>query len=356
MQFSEARNQQINSSYWSMRKDVVGSEIDLLTTVIAGGQFERALKLSGPGRLIAAELSRPVKYTELLHQLIQHYPHHSENELSVALRSMLRKFHEAGFIQADRASLDSLNLSDPARSQRRSLERWALPNPDLLAVRLARWVKKLPSLYRHLLLDLLVAAALFFLWQAIGHYAPLDHLVAVTPGTVLMVICLWMTWIASHELAHATVCRFYGFPVAGAGFMFRGFFVPSIYVNTSSVQLSSRRSLHFQVALAGPLSDLIFAGGCAAWMLIYDPLHPLFLVGEYASLGMVMGLFFNLTPFRASDGSSMYYALFSSASHLTPARGTLCRVSIGRLVFALWVVLYVMLVMVLLARMTGMLP
>ncbi|NIF20363.1 hypothetical protein [Candidatus Pantoea multigeneris] len=342
-----------SSNRWALRQDVVSSEIDSYTLVIAGGQFERALKLTGLGRLMATQLSKPQCYAHLLQQLQDHYPRHSESELALALRTLLAKFNDAGFIQADRDALSSLKLSQPSRPQSWRVERWKLPNPDKLALNVAQLIRLSPAIFRHLLLDFMVALSLFSLSQSATKYAPLDHVFALTPGTCVAVVSLWLIWIVTHEMAHATVCRFYGFPVAGAGLMFRGFFVPSVYVNTSTVQLSPERNLHFQVALAGPLVDLIFAGCCAAIMLTASPVTPLYLTGEYASLGMMMGLFFNLTPFRASDGSSMYYSLFSPAKQFGSASGKVLGVTVARLVFNLWMAIYILLVLALLARITG---
>ncbi|WP_273974981.1 hypothetical protein, partial [Serratia ureilytica] len=96
--------------------------------------------------------------------------------------------------------------------------------------------------------------------------------------------------------AHAVVCRLYGCPVLGAGLQFRGWWLPSVFVNTSAIALFPLRGMKAWVAMAGPLMDLLCLGALAALSesAVATAIRPLLLL-------ILFGLLFNLTPFRLSD-------------------------------------------------------
>jgi putative peptide zinc metalloprotease protein len=185
-----------------------------------------------------------------------------------------------------------------------------LPNPDHAARRCARALARVPGALRHAArIGVICAVALG--WLGMMAFHPLDDAVRLDAAAGIGVAVLALLWMSGHEFAHAVACRLYGFPLAGAGLIFRGFLLPSAYVNTSAIALSERRDVQYTVALAGPLFDLTFAATCALVALCVPRDGTPFLIAEYASITALLALYFNLTPFRASDGTSAFRALFA---------------------------------------------
>ncbi|MDC5522342.1 hypothetical protein NRA58_18295, partial [Acinetobacter baumannii] len=190
------------------------------------------------------------------------------------------------------------------------IKHWKLKNPDTLAIYISSILHFFPKYFRSFLLFFLILLSFASLIYVHSSIHPLDDFTLLKPIAFIFVIFIIVFWLTCHELAHATMCRFYGYPIAGAGLAFRGFILPSAYVNTSSIQLSDNWKLHFQVAMAGPFIDLIFAGFSAIGMIITEKNSTLFLIFEYSTFLILLGLLFNLTPFRASDGNSALYSFF----------------------------------------------
>lgn len=279
-------------------KRVALCEPDENTVILAGGRLERVLRLTGTGAQLARALRQPSRFDELLPLLAAAYPFHPPAAHQQALRQLLDKFAEAGFLQA--------SGSETAQKSLYSRLRWRLPNPDKTAAVLARGLAGLPGLLRYLLFDAAVLFSLVTLSFSWPELRPMATLRQISPAVALLVGILLCGWLLLHELSHAVACRFHGYPVAGAGLLFRGFLLPSAYINTSAIQFTSRRKVHIQVALAGPFTDLYCAAAaCFAMRHLQGTASQ---VAEYVAVIILAGLLFNLTPFRASDGRSAFHA------------------------------------------------
>jgi putative peptide zinc metalloprotease protein len=111
-------------------------------------------------------------------------------------------------------------------------------------------------------------------------------------------------WVGAHEFAHAIACRAAGCPVSGAGLELRRFSLPSFFVDTRALYLLPGRAPKVAVALAGPFVDTLFAAGLLsvlAWGRPGELARPAL---QLAAFCILFGLFFNLSPFRRSDGSN----------------------------------------------------
>ncbi|WP_414440162.1 PqqD family peptide modification chaperone [Burkholderia sp. 22PA0106] len=293
---------------WSLRTDVaIGSPQDSML-ILAGGRFERALKLSGASSELARLLETPVTTAQLAEHLAARYPRHPAGQRHAAVGAFLQRLDRAGLLEAPATA-----VAGPAAAESASppmLARWRLPNPDAAARRVADALGKAPAALGSAARAGLVAAVLLCL-IGIARLHPIDHASRLDAASGAGIGALLLLWLAGHEFAHAVACRLHGFPVAGAGLKFRGFLLPSAYVNTSAIALGDRRDVQCAVALAGPRFDLGFAACCLAVALAAPHGGAVSLIAEYGAVVTLVALFFNLTPFRASDASSAFSALFS---------------------------------------------
>jgi len=105
-----------------------------------------------------------------------------------------------------------------------------------------------------------------------------------------------------HEIAHALAVKHFRRDVIaiGLGWFWIG---PFFFVDTSDMWLASRRQ-RIIVSLAGPMADLILAGGIALASLFLPP--HLAGVARFGCAIRYLGIIFNLSPFLELDS---YYAL-----------------------------------------------
>ncbi|MEU5418775.1 PqqD family peptide modification chaperone [Streptomyces sp. NPDC020799] len=113
--------------------------------------------------------------------------------------------------------------------------------------------------------------------------------------------------IAVHELGHALVCQYLRVPVREAGITLMLYVMPVAYVDRTDAYRVRSRAPRVLIALAGPLSDAIWAGVTAVVLLsthgaVADVAGALL----YSQLFLMM---INLNPLLPSDG---YQALESA--------------------------------------------
>ncbi|MFE7295119.1 PqqD family peptide modification chaperone [Streptomyces sp. NPDC057579] len=113
--------------------------------------------------------------------------------------------------------------------------------------------------------------------------------------------------IAVHELGHALVCQYLRVPVREAGITLLLYVMPVAYVDRTDAYRVRNRAPRILIAMAGPLSDAIWAGVTAVVLLsahgaVADVAGALL----YSQLFLMM---INLNPLLPSDG---YQALESA--------------------------------------------
>ncbi len=289
---------------WSFHSRVLDAQPDTDTLILVGDLHSRPLKLTGLSRALALEIKRGGGEPELLAILAKAYPRHPESYLQRALQTYIGKLTAAGLLEGE---------------QGRTPGRWSLPNPDPLAHALAQHMLILPARLRRILLYVAVMSSLAFVamaleaqphWREISFSSP-SHWLFCGSGVLL--------WLILHEFAHAVVCRMHGCPVSGAGLMLRGLLLPSPYINTSAIHLFPGDAIRLHVAVAGPLLDLLFSGAVAAW-LIAMPASVATPGLQALLVWVLLGLYFNLTPFRVSDGSNAFDAFFAEARRVYRVR------------------------------------
>ncbi|MBH2698421.1 PqqD family peptide modification chaperone [Serratia marcescens] len=252
------------------------------------------LKLSGFSARLAQQLQGGSSMAALLTELAEHHPNATPEQCQQALSAFLLRLKQANMI------VDGAQKRSAAA---KVAGRYRLPNPDRVAHKIATVLRVVPRGLGYGLLSLAIAAALWrFIaclpglnaWLLQGEWASVQLLVMLV-GIPL--------WLFLHEMAHAVVCRLYGCPVLGAGLQFRGWWLPSAFVNTSAIALFPQRGMKAWVAMAGPLMDLLCLGALAALSesAAATAIRPLLLL-------ILFGLLFNLTPFRLSDATRAFRA------------------------------------------------
>lgn len=252
------------------------------------------LKLSGTSAQLAQQLLVGSSFTALLDELAKHHPQATPEQCQQALHTFLQRLQQTNMID-DGTQRPPAVTKVPGRTP--------LPNPDGMAHKIAIALHSIPRWLGCSLLCLGVALALWYLavslpalnnWLLYGKWQ----------GSQLIIILVGLPlWLLLHEMGHAVACRLYGCPVLGAGLQFRGWWLPSVFVNTSAITLFPQRGMKVSVALAGPLMDLLCLGVLAALCetAAATTVKPLLLL-------ILVGLLFNLTPFRLSDVTQAFQA------------------------------------------------
>ena len=282
------------------------------------------LKLSGVSARLAQHLLTGTSFSALQAELASYHPQATPEQCQQALQAFLQRLQQANMI--DDGTQRPVAVAKVAG-------RIALPNPDALAHHLARALQFVPCWLRR---SLLGVALLLAVWQLAVSLPGLNQWLmhgAWQGSQLLMLIAGVPLWLLLHEMAHAVVCRLYGCPVLGAGLQFRGWWLPSAFVNTSAIALFPQRDIKVAVALAGPLMDLLCLGALAALCAtaLAPALQPLLLL-----LVLACGLLFNLTPFRLSDVTRAFQAFALPAAHGEALRWSVA----GRLLFRSYCLLY----------------
>ncbi|WP_052757851.1 PqqD family peptide modification chaperone [Streptomyces yangpuensis] len=118
---------------------------------------------------------------------------------------------------------------------------------------------------------------------------------------------LLMLQIAVHELAHALVCQSLRVPVREAGITLMLYVMPVAYVDRTDAYRVRGRAPRALIALAGPMSDAIWAGATALVLLhTSGAVHDI--AGALLQLQVLL-MIVNLNPLLPSDG---YHALESA--------------------------------------------
>ncbi|GIJ47008.1 hypothetical protein Val02_38940 [Virgisporangium aliadipatigenens] len=119
-------------------------------------------------------------------------------------------------------------------------------------------------------------------------------------GAIVLLVCNVFA-LACHELAHALAVKHAGRRVPAAGFLVY-FGIPSVFVDTTDVWMSSRRARIVTTA-AGPAAGLVLAGTMSLLALLLPPVAPLAFKLAFV---WYLNALFNLNPLIALDG---YYLL-----------------------------------------------
>lgn len=281
------------------------------------------LKLSGVSARLAQLLLAGTSLAALQDELAKHHPQATAEQCQQALHTFLQRLRQANMIDEGKERPAAAKVAG----------RIPLPNPDAAARRIASLLQPVP---RWLGCTLLLAAAALALWQAVASLPALNLwlMQGEWPGSQLFVMVVGIPlWLLLHEMGHAVACRLYGCPVLGAGLQFRGWWLPSAFVNTSAIALYPQRGIQVAVALAGPLVDLLCLGTLAALSetAVAATVHLLQLL-------VLVGLLFNLTPFRLSDMNRAFQAFAqrdASGKHLSWSAS-------GRRLFRSYCLLYCM--------------
>jgi Zn-dependent protease len=197
---------------------------------------------------------------------------------------------------------------EPQLRARFSAGSWMLGAPHRLIATLAWPWRALPSPMALMLLALLLAAAsVSVAWQlwawSSGDTPPLS------PWGLLLYALIG---IPLHEFSHAVACQSAGVPINAFGLRFKGRLLPSAFTSTNNLALVDSRHRRALTALAGPLFDLCLAGACFAagrWAGADAPQ-----IAATAGLCALFLLFFNLNPFRDTDGANAVRELYSDGN------------------------------------------
>jgi hypothetical protein len=320
---------------WSFHPRVIAATPDPTTMLLVGGKHGKSLKLSGLSCELARLIERGSCEETLLDRLLVAYPGKSMLERRQALNKFLGTLTAAGLLRKGGVDVGE---------HPHSLRRWSLPNPDPVARILARWILAVPAPVRTVLAGLLLLLSIGVTCVVPGLFQTWQLLLLIDYWEAALVLGGVLLWLALHELAHATVCRMHGCPVSGMGLIFRGFLLPSFYVDTGAVRLIEGQKIRLQVALAGPLIDILCAGLIAGywWLLSLDGQGGI--VVQLLLVIVLLGLYFNLTPFRSSDGLSAFHACFDNTyptHRVSRRRLKLLYVDVRERAYAAYAALYI---------------
>ncbi|MBT2445592.1 PqqD family peptide modification chaperone [Streptomyces sp. ISL-43] len=205
-----------------------------------------------------------------------------------------------------------LTMAPQDESRRQRLMSWSLRErmPRLPLTRsvhvlldpVARLLRVFPSSAVVASWLVLVAAAL----STAGYAVAAEGLPSYTSWSWLA-IPLLMLQIAVHELGHALVCQYLRVPVREAGITLMLYVMPVAYVDRTDAYRVRSRAPRVLIALAGPMSDAVWAGVAGLLLLTADgPVHDV--AGALLQLQLLLMLV-NLNPLLPSDG---YHALEST--------------------------------------------
>lgn len=251
---------------------------------------------SAAGQLLPL-LARGADLDQLTEKLRETHPRASG--LTAKLNGFLQQLHRSGL----------LDDGERAPVRRHRAPRLKLFDPDPAAAAVSRAVLALPRwLSWCLLYAVLLAAAaglLTLIWS--GQLPHPRELVTQFNGWGLAIFVLLV--LPLHESGHAIACRLAGAPVGEAGLMVHNWVVPGPYVETNQAYSIRDRRKRFWIPAAGPLVNLLTAGGAAWALVLLDAGHPA--SGLLTTLFFLAALFVYLdtNPLTPSDGSHMLEAL-----------------------------------------------
>jgi len=266
-------------------------------TVLVSPDGSAATRISAVGETLLPLLVRGTSVDLIAAFLQRQYP--SARDIPVKLHRFLKALEIGGLLA---------NGQGPTKRRPSGGRRFALFNPDHLAIQLARWWEWIPG-SQFLVVVLLVTAAIGLVVVGLEHGEWLNPIGLMKRFEPIGLAFFVLVIVPLHELSHAVACRAAGVPVTAAGIMWHSFLIPGPYVETTQAYRVQDRRRRFWIPATGLLVDVL-ASGAAAWMVVLT--HGNGLVGR-ASLYVLLlsGLFVYLdsNPLTPSDGSHMLEAL-----------------------------------------------
>ncbi|MER6047710.1 PqqD family peptide modification chaperone [Streptomyces sp. NPDC001793] len=213
------------------------------------------------------------------------------------------ELRQAGVLTIEPPSGQSRRARAMRYSLRQRMPRMALTRSvHVLLEPVARGLRKLPAGLVVGVWLVMVAAGV-----AIAGYALAVHSVPHYTSWSWLALLLLTAQIAVHELGHALVCQYLQVPVREAGVTLMLYVMPVAYVDRTDAYRVRRRAPRVLIALAGPLSDAIWAGVTGVVLLTtHGAVHDV--AGALLQLQALLMLV-NLNPLLPSDG---YHALESA--------------------------------------------
>lgn len=139
-----------------------------------------------------------------------------------------------------------------------------------------------------------------------GYALATQEVAPLTTWSALAAVLL-VAQVAVHELAHALVCQMLRVPVREAGITLMLYVMPVAYVDRTDAYRVRGRAPRTLIALAGPMSDAIWAGVSALVHLTSDgAAHQV--TGTLLQFQLLL-MIVNLNPLLPSDG---YHAIESA--------------------------------------------
>lgn len=243
-------------------------------------------------------LSAGCSVTDLERMLQSRHPH--APGISVKLQGFLEPLLRVGL----------LTIGEAEAGTRRRGAGWPLLRADPAAHWLAQRLLRVPPfLCWGALLTLVLLA-----FAGVAQLALARHLLhapaMVAHFNLAGALAFALLVVPVHEAGHALACRMAGAPVGSAGIVLHGYLVPGPYVETSQAYLVSGRWARFWIPAAGPLVNLLGAGGAAWIALLAGAGHPdVAAAAIYTVMLCLMWVVFDTNPLGPTDGSHMLEAL-----------------------------------------------
>ncbi|MGW8975683.1 PqqD family peptide modification chaperone [Streptomyces platensis] len=223
-------------------------------------------------------------------------PQHIEDSVA----RFFTELRQAGVLTIDPSTGQSRRERAMRYSLRQRMPRKALTRSvHVLLEPVARGLRRLPTGLVVGVWLLLVAAGV----TVAGYALAVRGAPQYTSWSWLAVLLL-TAQIAVHELGHALVCQYLRVPVREAGVTLMLYVMPVAYVDRTDAYRVRHRAPRVLIALAGPLSDAIWAGVAGVVLLTTNgAVHDV--AGALMQLQVLLMLV-NLNPLLPSDG---YHAL-----------------------------------------------
>ncbi|MBN7823931.1 site-2 protease family protein [Bowmanella dokdonensis] len=278
----------------------VSASIENTQVVLSHGRTGKSVAVTGTARCLLAPLHRGASFEELLAVVNQHYP--GAKKVENALHHLLASLLQTGLV---------VRVTDD--KQRKGFI--YLCSFDPAARLVACLLSKVHSAVRLFLYAFLISSSCLACYLLFYHQAvpPLSQLVLHVDlfGVWLFVLLV----IPVHEFSHAVACRIAGVPAGRFGIVFHAGVLPGPFVDTSASAYLTNRWRKLCIPLAGPITNLLFAGATAT-LLLSSSYLSLTGFGVTAStlhtflVLCIAFLYFDTSPLLASDGSHVLEVLF----------------------------------------------
>lgn len=305
-----------------LKPDIMVGEPQQGQIVLLGKDGTTPLRISGFACQLVDKLQQEATLSELEALMKENNPSASQRQLRRTLERFLEKLSSNNIIETEQQASSSESLAQASAAQ----SGWYFPQADKLVAVLAAPFALFPRALRTVIALLCLAGAC----GVVGYGAMLDKLgvgeesLLIPPEHYylpLLGVLILPIWWTLHELGHGITCRLAGFPIAGAGLRFRGWLLPSPYVDVRSLMLTSNKWHKINCAMAGPFVDLLVLAALVAAILQLPNQSPdsslsinLSLSSGLENLAWLayplrgafwfvsIGFIFNLSPWRQSDG------------------------------------------------------